>query len=276
MKFKLIFALFNGIIVLSFLFVFLMPFFVLGFDNTAGFWLQNWYLVVVFLGILGILDSYFVVNWKTFSLLEREDWTGLTAHLEKQIFERKRFSDQSVRLLCNAWTVQGRPAEIQRLERLARAEKPALLARHGLVLGIPYLLANDPATIVAYFEPLAADPKAADRPWLAFDHAFGLLAAGRHAEALPVLRGLALQKKDPVVQLLALYLSEAKAAESQPDPAARAELAAARAEFRKRRGPKDFQRLVERERENLQVVIMAGFIAEASAWIFAAPVSADT
>jgi hypothetical protein len=42
MKFKAIFILFNGALILSFLLIFFMPFFLLGADFFSLFWTRNW------------------------------------------------------------------------------------------------------------------------------------------------------------------------------------------------------------------------------------------
>jgi hypothetical protein len=268
-KFKLIFILFNAIVVISFLFVFLMPLFVLGFEYTAGFWAQNWYLVLVFAGILVLLDGYFILNWRLFQLLEKEDWPALSLFLEERIFQKKRFGDQSIRLLCNAWVVQGKPLEILRLETLLRAEKPALVARHGLLLGIPYLLKNDTSQLLAFFEPLAAMPKVADQEWIRFNLAFGLLAERRAEEAVKLLDGLAGQTRETIIQLLAIYLLDSNTASG--DEAGSARLAAAKQAFLGRFGRDSFNRVVDKQKENLEVIILSKFITEAADWIFAVP-----
>ena len=270
MKFKLIFALFNGIILISFLFVFLMPLFILGLENTAGFWGQNWYLVLVFAGILGVLDLYFFVNWRTFQLLEREDWSGLAAHLENRIFEKKQYSDQSIRLLCNAWVVQGKPLEILRLETLLRERKPGLVPRYGLLLGIPYLMKNEADSMVNFFAPLAANPRTSDLQWMQFNHAFGLLAKREIEASVTILEGLGQQKKERIVQLLALYLLDSNTA-SGANSSANTTISTAIAEFRKQFSQATFAKYSERFRENLQVIILSKFIGEASAWIFTVP-----
>jgi hypothetical protein len=265
-KFKLIFALFNGIVLLSFLFVFLMPLFVLGLEYTAGFWAQNWYLAIVFVAILGLLDGYFLLNWNLFQLLEKEDWLALSTLLEDRVFKRKRLADQNIRLLCNAWVVQGKPLEIQRLEAQLRAVKPALVRRHALLLGVPYLLRNETAPLVAFFEPLAADGRGGDVEWLRFNLAFGYLAGRELDKATAILKELAGQKREEVVQLLALYLLDSNSTDG--DAEGRRNLDAAAAAFRSRHGQQDFAKLVDKQKENLEVIILSKFISEAADWIF--------
>ena len=101
MKFKTIFFLFNGIILFSFLFIALMPLFVLGGEYTRIFWGENWFLALLFLIFISVLDAYFMMNWKMFSYLKKEDWPGLTAYLEKEIYEKQRLSARNIKMMIN-------------------------------------------------------------------------------------------------------------------------------------------------------------------------------
>ena len=53
MKFRLLFIIFNFVILASFLLIFLMPAFVLGWEYTSVFWSTNWPVGLVFLVVLG-------------------------------------------------------------------------------------------------------------------------------------------------------------------------------------------------------------------------------
>ncbi len=85
MKFRTIYILFNVVIAVSFVFVFFLPFFLLGWDYSLEFWKGSWYLALFFIVLLGVLNAFFAWNWKVFSLVEKEDWSGLSAHLVELI-----------------------------------------------------------------------------------------------------------------------------------------------------------------------------------------------
>ena len=69
MKFRTIFILFNVVIIVSFLFVFLLPLFLLGPESSLGFWKGNWYLALFFLALIAGLNAFFIVNRQTFVLV---------------------------------------------------------------------------------------------------------------------------------------------------------------------------------------------------------------
>jgi len=116
MKFRTIFILFNVVILTSFLFVFFLPLLLLGPESSLSFWKGNWYLALLFLALIAGLNSFFLVNRKTFVLVEREDWAELSAHLGGLMFPKGRFTGSRVRLLVNAYLLQSDIAGIESLE----------------------------------------------------------------------------------------------------------------------------------------------------------------
>lgn len=265
MKFKLVFILFNVIIIFSFIFVFLMPLFVLGMDYSTQFWGQNWYLFVLFLVILGGLDGYFVLRWRFFRLLESENWPGLAAWLEHQVFDRGRLTDQNIRFLYRAWLIQGKLSESARLEALLREKKPALLPRYARMLGIRHLLDNNPADLVAYYGAFD-QVKGPDAPWLRFGLALGHAGTGDPARAREVLKALALQDKNRIVQLVSLYMLQGAGG---PEPGqAEPELEAARKAFVMALSRKDLEGQRNRRQDDLEILVLGKILDEAGEWVY--------
>ncbi len=206
MKFKTIFFLFNGIILFSFLFIALMPFFILGGEYTRIFWEENWILALIFFLFISVLDGYFIINWKMFSLLEREDWSGLTAYLEREIYEKKRINNRNIRMMVNASLTISNLEKITRLEKEVRERKPSLLGRFGTMLGLPYLLQREKESGGEFFRECINRGSKNDLPWLQWCYSFLLMSDGDFDEAVSYLRDLSSQTKDTVLQLLSLYL----------------------------------------------------------------------
>ncbi len=265
MKFKLIFAAFNIIIILSFLFVFLLPFFFLGWQYTQIFWADNWYLALVFLAIIVVLNLYFARNWKLFGLLENEDWQGLVAYLEKTVFERKRVSKQHVRLLVNGYVVVSQPDKIHELEQFLRTERPALVREFAVELGIPHLLKNDADAITQFFQPLARDSKTAKRGWVRWCYAFGLMLGENYEDAKRAFLEILDDSRDPILRVLTAYMLDSyrnldeKVAERVNEQLN---------QLRNRLNLRRWQKQLERSRSNLMVLVMAKLLQDASAWAF--------
>ena len=265
MKFKVIFILFNVVILISFLVIYFMPLIMLGWDYTRVFWSKNWGLPVLFVGIIGLLNGYFIMNWKLFGLLEREDWPELIAYLEGKTYSKKFILPQQIRILINAYLVRSDLDAIGKLEGFLQKEREHLIPRFALAFGIPYLLRNNGAEMRDYFSRFL-EIKSRDRYWIRWNYAFALILQGEREKAREVLMGITDQKKEPVLSLLTLYLMDSLKSE---DEVTRNAVASGIDEIAKRFTPTTWAREVEKSKNNIQVVILSKLVEEATDWVFA-------
>ncbi len=272
MKFRTIYILFNVVIVVSFLFVFLMPFFVLGPQYSRAFWKGNWYLALFFLLLVGGLNAFFIANWKIFVLVEREDWGALAAHLVDRIFTKKRYGSRHVALLVNAYLLESDVAGIEKLEAELASRRPELLRRNAVLFGVTRLLRNKPGEAESFLKPYLGAKDADNREWLRFDYAFSLVLQHRTGEALPELRA-GLASRDAVLALLSAYLIGSLGVAAVASEAEKRELATLAASTRdalKKRFPGErWNREVERAKGEVHIVILSKLIDDAGRWLFA-------
>ena len=271
MKFKTIFFLFNAVVAFSFLFIFLFPLFILGGEYALGFWKANWFLGILFLVILGVLNGFFLSNWKLFHLVEREDWSALTSWLEDRIFNKGSIRGQYVRLYVNTAMLRSDLVALDRLEALLREKKPRLLRRLAVLFGVGYLLRNDADASLSFYEPFLESPEVEARGWLWLDYSFNLILRNRAAEALPWLKRAA-GRKDPVLSLLASYLTANLVAPALPVKADRTEARASAERDRERLSQRfdseRWSREVEKAKNDVHVVILSRLIDDAGRWLF--------
>jgi hypothetical protein len=264
MKFKFIFILFNLIIVLSFLAIYFMPLIMLGWDYTKVFWGRNWGLPLFFIGVIGLLNAYFILNWKVFTLLEREDWPALITHLEHRIYEKKLIFSQQVKILINAYLVRSELDAIGKLEDFIRDRKPKLLPRSALAFGIPHLLRNDSKLMERYFSQFI-HIRGRDGAWVRWNYAFALILKGEKEESEVVLAGVCAEKTEPVLSLLSIYLLHSL----KPAPGRAALVEKGRIRIKGRYTQNQWAREVERSKSSVQIVILQKLIEEATGWLFA-------
>ena len=206
MKFKTLFLLFNLIILISFSFIFLMPLPILGWEYAMSFWTQNWAIAVLFVAILAGLDTYFVLNWRLFTLLEREDWHGLRTLLEAQL-ARGPLGVQKTRIFINACLIGQNPARISELREQYVAKRVPHLPKVALSLGLPLVLEGKAEAIETFFSPLLTSRKTGDDgPWIRWSVAFARLLGQNGEGARPLLEAGLKDAKQPLLQLLSLYL----------------------------------------------------------------------
>ena len=265
MKFKVIFIAFNLIILFSFLFIFFMPVIVLGWEYSELFWSNNWLLAVVFVIIIGALNLYFGLNWRLFSLLEKEDWPGLIQHLEKKVYERNRVTKQNVRILINAYVVTANTSAVERLESHVRAQSDGLLRHFALEFGVPRLLRNDPVEMEHYFGELVAADHVRNANWIKWNHAFALMTLRKNEDAKKTLSELIEEVDNPVLLVLTLYLLDAYT--GGEDELAR-KLEEKKKWFREKHDARRWERELEKSRGNLQVLVLSRLLEDATQKLF--------
>jgi len=265
-KMKAIFLLLNAVLAVAFLVIFLTPLFLVGGDWFSLFWTRNWPIAVVFAVTLAGIDTYFLLNWKLFTGLERENWTEVAGFLEGRIFRRGWITSGRVRLLLNTYLVTSNTEGILALEAYLSEKKPGMVAKFSLPFGIPHLLAKDPASSEAWFRAQLERPRLADRGWTRWNHAFCLLQARRGDEARGELGALLDEVSDPALLLLTIYLLEAIA---RPDAALESRAAARRESLRAAHTPSSIQKAIEKSGANIQVVVLSKLLQDATQWLFA-------
>lgn len=277
MKFRTIFILFNIVIVASFVFVFFLPIFLLGPGSWEAFWKGNWYLALVFFALIAGLNAFFIFNRKTFLLVEREDWSELSAHLVRLMFPKSRFSSSRVRLLVNAYLLRSDIEGIERLESELAAKRPDILRKNALLFGVTRLLRNKSEDAEAFFKPYLEAKDVESLAWLRFDFGFSLVLQKKLAEALPYLEEGS-RASDPVLGIVSAYLLGsvgAASAREEADQAALADAAeATRKRLRSRYTTAKWSKEVERSKSEVHIVILSKLIDDAGRWLFAAEVPA--
>lgn len=264
MKFKIIFIFFNIVILLSFLVIFFMPLFILGGEYAASFWQKSWYLPLLFLLVVGGIDSYFLFNWKLFTCLEQEDWEGVITFTEERLYRRERIGRLGVRVLINAYLLKNRLDDINRLEEWLKEKKPRLHSFFVLPLGIPKLLRTDAEALEFYYGPLRGERRN-DRDWFQFLYAFALLMQQRRDEAAREFEAVFSLDPSPVVLILALYSLEPFGREDDRI----ASLVSEKSGTLKRRYSRAaLERDVRKSREQLLPVILGKMINDAIAWLY--------
>jgi hypothetical protein len=263
---KTIFLMLNAVLGIAFLVIFFTPLFLLGGDWFNLFWTRNWPIAIVFVVTLGAVDSYFLLNGRLFSSLEKEDWAGVASFLEQRIFKRGVILSAHVRLLLNTYLVTSNTEGILALQAYMGKKKPSLIPRFSLPFGIPHLLAKDPADPELFFRQLLGMHRVADRDWVAWNHAFCLLQLKKTGEAREELALLVERVSDPVLLLLVVYLLDVV---TKGDADLETRAAAKREELRKKNTPATFQKAIEKSGGNMQVVVLSRLLQDAVQWLFA-------
>jgi hypothetical protein len=266
MKFKTIFIVFNIIIIFSFVFIFFMPLFLLGWEYSQVFWEKNWPLALAFAAIIAALNVFFGMNRKLFSYLEQEDWPELIGYLEDLVYNRGKIRPQYIKLLVNTYMVTSNVAGIERLEKYLGEKKPLILERNALLFGVPHVLRNDASDMESYFGRLLTSRHVEGLDWIKWNHAFSLLLARRLGDADTEFRALVRSSSDTTIKLLSIYFLA-----TVTDPSRDSENALvgeAKQYLKKRFTREKLARELESAKSDVHVVILSRLVDDAADWLY--------
>ncbi|AFG37977.1 hypothetical protein [Spirochaeta africana] len=266
MKFKAIFFLFNAIILLSLGFILILPVLLLDWEYTRMFWAANWYLAAVFAAFFLGVNWYFLRYWSLYRLLEQEDWSGLQQYLHTEIFDRRHFRYQYVRLYIHTAIVLSRPEAILTLEEQLRAESPRMHRRFALLLGIPYLLRSQHEEMAAYYRDQCDRVSGSQHTWVRWCYGFALFLQKRLADAAPELTAVLNHTRNSLLQLASLYMLGMCPGDQVP-PDLREREACLRRRFSRQR----MLAVIDRKSDNILVLILDQFIRDAVEWLYQGP-----
>jgi hypothetical protein len=265
MKFKVIFVIFNIVIIASFMFIFLSPLFVMGPEGFLYLLQQNYIIGIIFFVFLAAFNIFFFKNWRYYSYLENEDWNALITYLENCIYRKRSARTGFIRTLLNAYIVTSHMAGISRLEKHFSEKKPGVIERFSLQFGVPYLLGNKPQEGEAFFASLLNRPGTHHREWMRWNLAFSLLQQNKTEPAREELLDLLAHSRDFVLTLVVLYLLDPYA---KKDPETGEKVAQALAAQRAKVSRERWDGIFEDAKKNIEVLMLSQIIGDASKWFF--------
>jgi len=249
-----------------------MPFMALGGEYALTFWRSNWPLASALVAVLVMIDGFFGLNWKLFSLLEREDWPALAHYLEDRIVRKGRWSARLVRLLANTHLVLSDASAVVELEAKIAKAKSSLLNKNALVFGVARVLKNDPPSAVAFFAEHRGDKKSESPEWVEWYYAFCLLLNKQFKEACDVLLPLSVSAKDAIVLALCASFLRTAVARAVPEKAVECEKASQNAIERvkvKFATRSAWNKEIESTRADIHVVVLGKSLEEAAELLYA-------
>ncbi|RPJ09061.1 MAG: hypothetical protein EHM28_02595 [Spirochaetaceae bacterium] len=265
MKFKIIFLLFNIVLLFSFVFIFLSPLFIFGEETFTFLLKENYYIAIIFSVFLIFFNIYFFKNWKFYSYLEREDWNALIAFLEETILRKGKLRKSYIKVFLNATIVTSQIGKIQELERLLAVKKPAIIRQYSTQFSIPYLLGGKPEDAESFFASLLSQAGTCDRDWIRWNLAFSLLQQNKTDQAQKELSGILEARPEFPVVLLTLYMLESYSAR---DKNVEQIVANEKEQYRKSMTPGKWTQLKSSRKQNIESLILSQILSDAAAWFF--------
>jgi hypothetical protein len=182
-----------------------MPLLLTGPDFSAILRLRTLPIQAFMVLLLIFMNTFFYINYRLLSLLEREDWPALAFYLENQIFTKSRYSNQNVRLLANSYLVLSDYPSVLKLESKVMQIKPYIIDKNILIFGISRLLSSSHEETAAFFKTHIDKNKGKDNQWVHWFYGFSQLLCGAYELAEQEFSLLAVSSDNVFITGLSAY-----------------------------------------------------------------------
>jgi hypothetical protein len=241
-----------------------------GFGGVNFFSLPFIVFMVIVLISLGI---FFLLNYRLFLLLEREDWPALAYYLEQKILIKGKYSVKKVRLLASSYLVISDYSSVLKLENKALLVKPAVVDKNVLIFGAAKILAGNYVDAAAFFKQHLEKNrlKKYDAQWVRWFYGFSNLLGGAFSQVEQEFMSLAVSSRDALITGLSsyfLYNNLAKQSEKKQECLSIADNGKNRV-INALKNEDGWKKEIEKTATEIHIAIVRKYIDEAGQWLFA-------
>jgi hypothetical protein len=272
LKFKYLIIAFSILIVLFLLFTVLSQKYVPDAVYAAN--LRNLVSPLLFLisAILICLGIFFLINYRLFLLLEREDWPALAYYLEQKIFVKNKYNSRYVKLLASSYMVISDYQSVVKLENRAFLAKRPVVEENVLIFGAARVISGDYQGAVTFFKIHMEKSKLRkqDIEWVRWYYGFSCLLNSAFNKAEQEFMSMAVSSKDALIAgISAYFLANNLAVKSlrRQDCLADAETGRNRV-AKKLKKLKNWKKEVKKTETEIHVAVIRKYVNEAGIWIF--------
>jgi ABC-type multidrug transport system fused ATPase/permease subunit len=270
LKFKYLIIIFSVIIVVIVLTTSLLPLLISGHGNAVTFRYITLPLLLFMAVLLICMSIFFFINYRLFSLLEREDWPALAYYLEQKIYTKGRYTDRYVRLLASSYLVISDFSAVLKLENKILTAKPSLISKNVLIFGAARVLSGGHHEAVLFFKNYLEKCGQNDKQWVRWFYGFSQILSGNFRQAEPEFTSLTVTSDSILITGLSAYFLKNTIEKHSLDPQ-KCHEAAENGRERVRNAlnsSENWQKEKEKMRAEIHIAIISKYINEAGKWIF--------
>jgi len=270
LKFKYLLVVFSIVIVIIILTVVLLPSLLAEPEFVINLQKLIVPLLILMAIILTCMALFFIVNYRLFSLLEREDWPALSYYLEQKIYVKGRYSVQNVRLLASSYLVISDFASVLKLEGKTLLAKPSVVEKNALVFGAARILSGNQKEAAFFFKKYMDKGNSRTKQWIHWFLGFSQLLGGVFSIAEQEFSSLAVSSDNTLITgLSAYFLGNSLLKHSQKPEECRFIVENSRSRIVKAlKNINNWKREADRSANEVHVAIIRKHIDEAGKWLF--------
>ena len=281
MKFKYLIIAFSILIVFFLLMTVLLPLFIPDIAQVVNLRYVISPLLILISVILVCFGIFFLINYRLFLLLEREDWPALAYYLEQKIFVKNKYSSWFVRLLASSYMVISDYPSVLKLENKASHAKKSVIEKNVLIFGTARVISGDYKETAAFFKTHLDNGRLRkeDREWVRWFYGFSLLLGGAFDEAEQEFLPIVVSSRSVLITGITAYFlanNLAKNSLRRQDCLSAAENGRSRV-VNKLKRLESWKKEVSKTETEIHIAIIRKYINEAGVWLFQSrdTVSAD-
>ena len=221
--------------------------------------------------LLVCVCTYFFLNYRLFSLLEREDWPALAYYLENKIYVKGKFSAQNVRLLASSYLIISDFQSVFKLEGKTQLAKPVEISRNALIFGSARILGGNYPEAAMFFKNNIDKCKPSDKQWVRWFYGFAELLSCAFLAAESEFSSLAVSSDSALITGLSAYFLNSTLEKKSSEPVKCREIS----ETGKTRviesvkNLKNWNKEVHKMGTDIHTAIIRKYIDEVRQWVFA-------
>jgi len=240
-----------------------MPITIFGLGQITEFWLNNWFLPLIFFVIILVINLFFIFNWSIINYTKTGNWDGVAAILEKRIYEKKFITYSNIRLLVYSYFLLGKENKIKNLEKYIKEKKRSIYNKTFLMFCCANLISDSNSNLQIYFEEAANNKSLKGMDWILINYAFVLISGKEFDKALTIVEKIEKVKNNPVLELIKLYFMYI--ASHQED---RENINLLKDKFIKKVSAVKFDKKFEIEKGDIHILFLSKIINQAKDWAY--------
>jgi hypothetical protein len=226
---------------------------------------------MLFMALLLIsMSVFFLLNYRLFTLLEREDWPALSYYLEQKIYGKGRYSLQKVKLLASSYMVVSDYASVLKLENKTNTVKPSIIRKNVLIFGAARILGGNQREAAGFFRTYLNEGKSSEKPWIRWYYGFSLLLCGDFKLAEPEFMSLAVSSDDALITGLSSYFLDTSIGRNsrKPDECRTIAENGRNRVIKALKNLNNWKKETDRIGTEIHITIIKKYINEAGDWVF--------
>jgi len=248
----------------------LIPILLTGQEFAVNFRFMILPLLLFIAVLLVCICVFFFLNYRLFSLLEREDWPALAYYLEQKVYVKKRYNTRNVRLLASSYLVMSDHKSVLTLESKVRSAKSSLISENVLIFGAARILSGSHAEAADFFKTYITKCKEAEKQWVSWFYGFSQLLAGAINAAESEFASLAVSSNNALITGLCAYFLGTNIGKKSVNPEKCMEISENGKErvVKVLKNAEGWKKEVNKSETDIHVAIIKKYIDEAGIWLF--------